>query len=798
MSQFTVRSLFHHLSSPRENLPRSGTEASWIFRLLVQVMVVVGIIATDVAAGTNLSFWAIPLSLLGAVWSGRHRKSKNVPVKFVLAMGMLLVLFLFFGRLLANLNDSRLVLAELLVQLQVLHSFDLPRRKDLGYSMAIGLILLGVAGTLSQTLFFAPWLGLFLAIALPTLVLDYRSRLGLDRIDDRLSWPWQQRRSPAMASTQESTHPRLRDTPLNIQRLGLVLGITVGLGLLIFAVMPRFPSYQLQTFPVSSPVEVSQQQFTEQNRGILNSGYVKLGDPQKNGGGSGNSPLRGSGELDRTQYYGFNSIMNQNLRGKMEEQVVLRVRSQAPGFWRVLSFDRYTGQGWEISEDKPLQKIRRPDWSYQFDLPTPVRQLSTQSIIQTYTAVQALPNVVPALADPRQIYFPTQEMGLDREGSLRSPLGLLEGMTYTVISEVPKRDRTRLRTASTDYAPKIQAAYLQVPSAIAAPIRQRTEQLLAQSPKPLTSAYEKALYLAQALKQTYQIQPLIPFLEPQEDLVTAFLFREGGGYPDHFSTALTVMLRSIGIPARLTVGFGTGQFNPFTGFYVVRNTDAHALTEVYFPKFGWFSFDPIPGHEIIPPSLEEDQTFSVLRQFWTWVASWLPSPLVSALSLLWHGLLGSVVRGLAGLWGWMAGLMTGSILGVLTGLMLIVGGVFLGWLGWQGGRGWIYRRQLARLAPMGRIYQQLLDGLKAQGLPKHPAQTPEEYLQSIRDRVSTEQFEVLAAISHAYERWCYGQEAQNVAYWQGELKRLFNRERKGMGKGGIGRKERSRAITGKN
>ena len=85
----------------------------------------------------------------------------------------------------------------------------------------------------------------------------------------------------------------------------------------------------------------------------------------------------------------------------------------------------------------------------------------------------------------------------------------------------------------------------------------------------------------------------------------------------------------MGIPARLVAGFGTGEFNPFTGLYIVKNTDAYAMTEVYFPEYGWFAFDPIPGHELIPPSIEEDQTFSVLRQFWNWVAGWLPTPVSS-------------------------------------------------------------------------------------------------------------------------------------------------------------------------
>jgi transglutaminase-like putative cysteine protease len=758
------------LISRSRDLARQNEE-SLVFRLLVQAMVIVGIIATDVAAGSLMSLWAIPLSLVGAAWSWSHRKSANLAVKFLLAMGMLLVLFTFLGRLLANLNDSRLVLAELLVQLQVLHSFDLPRRKDLGYSMAIGLILLGVAGTLSQTLAFAPWLILFLAIALPALVLDYRSRLGLERIDERLYLPWRPGRSRARSSV---TQTRLQDTPLSGQKLAQVFGIVLGIGLLIFAVMPRFPGYQLQSFPVSGPVDASQQQFTEKNRDILNSGYVKLGDPSKSGGGTGNSPIRGSGDIDRTQYNGFNQVMNQNLRGVMEPQVVLRVRSQAPGFWRVLSFNRYTGQGWEISPQKPLKKINRSDWSYQFYLPTLVRRLTTQSVIQTYTVVKALPNVVPALADPRQLFFPTPEIGLDAQGSLRSPIGLQEGMTYTVVSEVPLRDRTLLRTASSQYRPKIQETYLQIPKAILSPVRQKTEELLAKSPNPLNSAYEKALYLAQTLKQTYQINPDLPFLAENEDLVLAFLLRYNGGYPDHFATALTVMLRSIGIPARLTVGFGTGQFNPLTGFYVVRNTDAHALTEVYFPKFGWFSFDPIPGHEVIPPSLEDDQTFSVLKQFWNWVASWLPSPLVSGLSILFNGLLSLFSQALTELWRFIAG----SLLGLLTGSLLAVGLVFLGWMARLQWLRWRYRRQLAKLAPMARLYQQMLDRLENKGFPKHSAQTPREYLQFIYDQYPREQVTILEEITQAYVCWRYGQQPQNLTYLQGQLNLLVRSWRK--------------------
>jgi hypothetical protein len=133
-------------------MPKPEAEDSISLRVLVQLLVIVGIVATDVAIAEPLNLWAIPVSIVGATWSYFRRRYRNVPVKFCIAIGMLVALAAFFGRLVGELNDTRLVLAQLLIHLQILHSFDVPRRKDLGYSMVIGLILLGVAATLSQTL----------------------------------------------------------------------------------------------------------------------------------------------------------------------------------------------------------------------------------------------------------------------------------------------------------------------------------------------------------------------------------------------------------------------------------------------------------------------------------------------------------------------------------------------------------------------------------------------------------------------------------------------------------------------
>lgn len=745
--------------------PFSEIEDSILLRVLVQVLVSIGILATDLAAGdvvdqSGISIWAIPLSWVGAFWSWQHRRKRNIATKFMIAIGMLLALVFFFNALIGRLNDTRLVLAELLIQLQVLHSFDLPRRRDLGYSMIIGLILLSVAATLSQTLAFAPILLVFLAVALPILVLDYRSRLGLLGAQ-------RSQRPPGQSQRHWWPFPEL--TP---QRLLLFLVATVALGLVVFAFLPRLPGYQLQTFPVSAPIEL-EGEFDA--RRIINPGYVSgptgggRFDEEGSGDGIGAGRVRGRGQngeagvIDDTFYYGFNTEINQNLRGRMTPRIVMRVRSQAKGFWRVLGFDRYTGQGWEISRNDDAAIIDRPFWSPQFFLPRFLTQGPTQEIVQTYTIVADLPNLIPAMAVPERLYFPTDQVAIDAEGGLRSPVNLGEGLTYTVVSLVPLRDRTLLREAEGSYPPGTRAYYLQLPPQISPQIRERTEEILATANKPLTSVYEKALYLAQYLKQTYQIQPDLPYLGPDEELAEAFLFRFRGGYPDHFSTTLTVMLRSIGIPARLAVGFGAGEFNPFTGYYIVRNTDAYAITEVYFPGYGWFGFDPIPGHELIPPSPEEDYTFSVLKQFWQWIAGWLPPPITAFIT----GVLRLIATALAQAIGWFLGQFAQGWLGVLTGLITAVAMGFLGWLSFQGWLQFRYQRWLARLPEMENLYQQMLRWSASQGHRKRAAQTPLEFAQQMQTVYEPETAATIAAITAAYVNWRYGgQMADTQDLWR--------------------------------
>ncbi|MCG9891610.1 MAG: DUF3488 and DUF4129 domain-containing transglutaminase family protein [Thermosynechococcaceae cyanobacterium MS004] len=712
-------------------------DSVWL-RIFVQALVSVGIVATDVAATTQSGLWAIPLSIVGATWSWYCRRRRNLLAKFGIAVGMLGVLGVFLSQLLGNAGDSRLLLAGLLIQLQVLHTFDMPRRKDLGYSAVIGLILIGVGATISETMAFGGFLVLFMAIALPVLLLDYRSRLGLGAV-------------------------QLQSLGAKVpKRLGFLLVAVLGLGLLIFAVTPRLPGYQFRTFPVSGEVNI-QGEFDPGK--IVNPGY--LGGARGSGAGGNESQTMGAGSTQSFSskfYYGFNTEMNQNLRGSLTPQVVMRVRSQSEGFWRVMAFDQYTGQGWKVSRNLNSTILKRPRWSYRFVVPPLWPQNYTKEIVQTFSILTEFPNLLPALTQAREIYFPTQEIALDPEGGLRSPGPLEEGLTYSVVSDVPYRDRTRLNQSSTKYPKTVRQTYLQVPEAVLPKIQQLTEAMLAKSERPLLTPYEKSLFLAQSLKQSYQLQADIPALEPGGDLVEAFLTDWKGGYPDHFASALTLMLRSIGIPARLATGFASGEFNPFTGMHVVKNTDAHALTEVYFTGNGWFAFDPIPGHSLYPPSVEVDQSFSVLRQFWNWIAGWLPSPVAGWL----NGAIAFLGEGLSKI----LSLFSQGWSGILQ-LVFIAGGLGVGlWAAWQGWQSWRVFYWLRQMPPMARLYHQMLHFLAEQGIQKHPSETPLEYARQVSRVYPAHKATIVQELSHAYMAWRYGSATPDLGQLQQHFKQL--------------------------
>src|SRR5688500_6284375 len=117
-------------------------EDSFIFRLFVTITVIIGIASTILVSedALMLGFVTISLTIAGSYVSYIRRRAKNWWIKVIISLAMLLAFGDFLRNVIINPYDARIPLATLLIWLQVLHSFDLPRRRDINYSLLVALI----------------------------------------------------------------------------------------------------------------------------------------------------------------------------------------------------------------------------------------------------------------------------------------------------------------------------------------------------------------------------------------------------------------------------------------------------------------------------------------------------------------------------------------------------------------------------------------------------------------------------------------------------------------------------------
>jgi hypothetical protein len=138
--------------------------------------------------------------------------------------------------------------------------------------------------------------------------------------------------------------------------------------------------------------------------------------------------------------------------------------------------------------------------------------------------------------------------------------------------------------------------------------------------------YEKVLAIEEYLRSNYEYLIESPVPPPGQDAVDHFLFDAKVGFCEQFASATAVMLRTLGIPARVVTGYTPGSRNPFTGYYEVRASDAHAWIEVWFPQFGWYEFDPT--FDVPPATVDAADLIPLVKLFRAVserVAAWVPA-----------------------------------------------------------------------------------------------------------------------------------------------------------------------------
>jgi hypothetical protein len=109
----------------------------------------------------------------------------------------------------------------------------------------------------------------------------------------------------------------------------------------------------------------------------------------------------------------------------------------------------------------------------------------------------------------------------------------------------------------------------------------------------LTTDMKRALAIENHLRNSYGYTLTLPD-HATADPIAYFLFERKKGHCEYFASAMAVMLRACGIPARIVNGFQSGQFNPISKLYVIRASDAHSWVEAHIAGRGWVTFDPTP------------------------------------------------------------------------------------------------------------------------------------------------------------------------------------------------------------
>ena len=289
---------------------------------------------------------------------------------------------------------------------------------------------------------------------------------------------------------------------------------------------------------------------------------------------------------------GATSSIDLHFRGRLGDAPVMYVRTGAPAYWRGLVFDTWRDGAWTASQRgyRELPPYIPP----RLLPPAPPDNLGT--FVQTFRVLRPLPGVINAAYPVESLYAPVAAIRQDAYGAFHTPESLRPGQTYSVVSYLPNLTPAVLRAAEPMDQEHLEA-YPDQYSIYADRDRvsPRASSLATEVTRGAANEYDQVMALTTYLQRNFRYNLNLPPVPAGKDPVDWFLFDVKTGYCEQFATAETLMLRSLGIPARLATGYATGDYDPVLNQAIVREHDAHAWVEVWFPGHGWVPVDPTPG-----------------------------------------------------------------------------------------------------------------------------------------------------------------------------------------------------------
>ena len=417
-------------------------------------------------------------------------------------------------------------------------------------------------------------------------------------------------------------------------------------------------------------------------------------------------------------------------------------------YWRMVVYDRYAGAEWQNTDGTVVRfgadYPALPLVGYQ------ARQVMTHTVtvLSPGSSMLALAGqpAWTSLAARATLSYVTPTSGavteqVDTISVVRSRVPASVGDRYTVTDMISQASVPQLQAAGYSYPGWIMPRYVELPDRLPERVK-----LLAQTVAISTStAYDKASAIESYLRQSIAYDDQVAAPPAGRDPVDYVLFDSHQGYCDYYASAMAVMLRTLGIPARLVSGYTQGSYSSAKQAYVVSQQNAHSWVEVFFPGYGWIEFEPTAGQPAIvrpagpkadPPRAPTPDPQPDPRRAPSASLPQLNSPAVA--------FPGSAGRYLLA---WAASLARQPLAWLGAGLFLVAVAAGAAWA--------TYQRHRASLSPAELTYLEMLRLAGRAGVLLWAWQTPYEHAMAVGGLVPGGQ--VLAwRIAGLYTRECYG------------------------------------------
>jgi transglutaminase-like putative cysteine protease len=266
-------------------------------------------------------------------------------------------------------------------------------------------------------------------------------------------------------------------------------------------------------------------------------------------------------------------------------------------YWRSVTYDVYVGEGWVTSSAPPS--------TYEANTPLIPGLLDQHRLL--YLDVQMVQPEgklfwsgilfsadIPFTADWR--VRPQPSLFADQSALLQADMfaAASNANAYKAQSYVPDATEEQLRASPANYPENIRERYLSLPRSVPDRVHQLAREIVAGKTNPFDKAKAIETYL-----RTYPYDLEVPTPPQGQDVADYFLFDLKKGYCDYYATAMVVLARSSGLPARFVSGYSSGSYDAPNAEYVVRELNAHSWVEIYFPEIGWVEFEPTASQPVI-------------------------------------------------------------------------------------------------------------------------------------------------------------------------------------------------------